>query len=217
MVGDALSGIEGYNNLPITISAKVDRVENHIVYLAVSSYAPLYPGEQVQAWTGTEQILTLDGQQAVLFTTSSGESYVLKSSVDYPPADANIIGRLGDLIEIEGYIIPDRQLGGYLFIKDTAGSAQPDGIADSAQVNVWDHSQDPNPNPGAALQGTVTIDAIELAYDAVNLDRCQPSAADDPNMAPWLYVQPMWVFNGHFEDGRRFIAQVQALPDEYLK
>jgi hypothetical protein len=153
----------------------------------------------------------------VLFTTSGGESYVLKSSVDFQPADANIIGRLGDVIEIEGYIIPDQQIGDYLLLKDTAGSAQPDGIADSAQVNVWDHSQDQSSNPGAFLQGQVTIDTIELAYDAINLDRCQASAAEDPNVAPWLYVQPMWEFKGHFEDGRRFILQVQALPDEYLK
>ena len=77
--------------------------------------------------------------------------------------------------------------------------------------------KDPSTNPGAVLQGTVTIDNVELAYDATNLDRCQASAATDPNMVPWLYVQPMWVFTGHFEDGRRFIAQVQALPDEYLQ
>jgi hypothetical protein len=132
-------------------------------------------------------------------------------------AEGNIIGRLGDLIEIEGYIIPDQQVGGYLVLKDTAGSTQPDGVADSAQVSVWDHSQDPSSNPGAVLQGKVSIDNVELVYDAINLDRCQASAADDPNMAPWLFVQPMWVFNGHFEDGRRFIVQVQALSDEYLK
>lgn len=217
LVGDALNGIDQYNHLPISISGKVESVENHIVTIAVASYTPVYPGEQLQAWTGTEQITTLDGKEVVLFTTSAGESYVLKSSVDFQPADANIIGRLGDLIEIEGYIIPDQQLGGYSLLKDTAGSAQPDGVVDSAQVNIWDHSQDPSSNPGAVLQGTVTIDSVELAYDAVNLDRCQPSAADDPNLAPWLYVQPMWVFNGHFDDGRRFIAQVQALPDAYLR
>jgi hypothetical protein len=137
--------------------------------------------------------------------------------MDYPPADANIIGRLGDLIEIEGYLIPDQQLGGYMLLQETAGTTQPDGVADSAQVSIWDHTQDPSANPGAFLQGTVTIDNVELAYDAVNLDRCQASAASDPNIAPWLNVQPMWVFTGHFEDGRRFIAQVQALPDEYLK
>ena len=80
-----------------------------------------------------------------------------------------------------------------------------------------DHSRGPSSNPGAVLQGQVTIDTIELAYDAINLDRCQASARIDPNMSSWLVVQPMWVYNGHFDDGRRFIVQVQALPDEYLR
>ncbi len=217
LIGDNLSGIDQYNNLPILVSGQVERFGNHIVYINVTSYEPVYPGEQIQEWTGTEQILTLDGQSVVLFTTSAGDSYVLKSSVDYPPADANIIGRLGDLIEIEGYLLPDQQLGGYTLLQDTAGSTQPDGVVTSSLVSIWDHTQDPSANPGAVLQGTVTIDNIELAYDAINLDRCPPSAATDPNMASWLYVQPMWVFTGHFDDGRRFIAQVQALPDEYLK
>jgi hypothetical protein len=217
LTGSSLAGIDQYNNLPITLWGKVDRLDNHIVYIDVTRYEPVYPTEQIQVWTGTEQILTLDGQEVVLFTTSAGDSYVLKSSVDYPPADANIIGRLGDLIEIEGYLMPDHQVGGYPLLKDTSGTTQPDGIADSAQVQVWDHSTDPSTNPGAVLQGTVTIDKIELAYDSINLDRCPPSAATDPNMTPWLYVQPMWVFTGHFDDGRRFVAQVQALPDEYLQ
>ena len=217
LIGSSLAGIDQYNNLPITVWGKVDRLDNHIVYLDVTRYEPVYPGEQIQVWTGTEQILTLDGQEVVLFTTSTGESYVLNSSVEYPPADANIIGRLGDLIEIEGYLMPDHQVGGYPLLKDTAGTTQPDGVADSAQVQVWDHSTDPSTNPGAVLQGTVTIDKVELAYDAINLDRCPPAAATDPTIVPWLYVQPMWVFTGHFDDGRRFITQVQALPDGYLQ
>jgi hypothetical protein len=216
LTDDSLSGIDQYNNLPITVWGQVDHLENNTVFINVARYEPVYPGRQIQVWTGIEQILTLDRQSVVLFTTSAGESYVLKSSLDWG-AEGNIIGRLGDLIEIEGYIVPDQQVGGYLVLKDTAGSTQPDGVADSAQVSIWDHSQDPSSNPGAVLQGTVTIDTIELAYDAINLDRCQASAASDPNMAPWLLVQPMWVFNGHIEDGRRFIIQVQALPDEYLK
>ena len=216
LLGENLSGFDQYHNLPVRIWGRVERLENGVVYITVDRFEPLYPGEQIQAWTGTEQIITLDEQSVVLFTTSAGESYVLKSSVDYPPADANIIGRLGDLIEIEGYTIPDQQIGGYLLLKDTAGSTQPDGIADSSLVYVWDHSQDPSSNPGAVLQGQITIDKVELAYDSINLDRCQASAAQDPNMSSWLVVQPMWVYTGHFDDGRRFIVQVQALPDEYL-
>jgi len=217
LLGENLSAFDQYHNLPVRIWGRVERLENGVVYITVDRFEPLYLGEQIQAWTGTEQIINLDGQSVVLFTTSGDESYVLKSSVDYLPADANIIGRLGDMIEIEGYIIPDQQIGGYLLLKDTAGSTQPDGIADSSLVYVWDHSQDPSSNPGAVLQGQVTIDKVELAYDAINLDRCQASAAQDPNMSSWLVVQPIWVYTGHFDDGRRFIAQVQALPDEYLK
>ena len=44
LIGDALSGIEQYNHLPITISGKVDRVEDHIVYISVANYEPVYPG-----------------------------------------------------------------------------------------------------------------------------------------------------------------------------
>ena len=216
LLGDNLTAIEQFNNLPIRVWGQVDRLEEHLVYINVSRYEPVYPGEQIQVWTGTEQILTLDGQSVVLFTPSAGESYVLKSSLDWG-AEGNIIGRLGDLIEIEGYLIPDQPVGGYLVLQDTAGTVQPDGVADSAQVNVWDHSQDPSTNPGAALQGQVIIDTVELAYDAINLDHCQASAAEDPNVSPRLYVQPIWVFSGHLEDGRRFIIQVQALPDEYVK
>jgi hypothetical protein len=216
LIGNSLSGIDQYNNLPIQVWGQVNRLENKTVYIDVTRFEPVYQGEQIKVWTGTEQILTLDGKSVVVFTTSAGESYVLKSSLDWG-AEGNIIGRLGDLIEIEGYIIPDQKVGGYLVVKDTSGSTQPDGVANSAQVQIWDHSQDPASNPGAVLQGTVTIDKVELAYDAINLDRCQASAADDPNMAPWLFVQPMWEFTGHFEDGRRFIVQIQALPDEYLK
>ncbi|OGO65602.1 MAG: hypothetical protein A2030_02360 [Chloroflexi bacterium RBG_19FT_COMBO_50_10] len=216
LVGDNLTGIELFNYLPVRVWGQVDRLEEHLVYINVARYEPVYPGEQIQVWTGTEQILTLDGKSVVLFTTSAGESFVLKSSLDWG-ADGNIIGRLGDLIEIEGYLIPDQSVGGYLVLQDTAGTVQPDGVADSAQVNVWDHSQDPSTNPGAALQGQVIIDTVELAYDAINLDHCQASAAEDPDVSPRLYVQPIWVYTGHFDDGRRFIIQVQALPDEYLK
>jgi hypothetical protein len=216
LVGPALSHIDQYNNLPITIWGQVDHLDQQTVYINVDHYEPVFPGETIQAWTGTEKLLTLEGQEVLLFTTSNGESYVLKSSVDFPPADANIIGLLGSVIEIEGYIIPNQQLGGYLFLQDTAGTSQPDGVVDSALPSIWDHSQDSPPNPGLLLQGQVTIDLIELAYDAVNLDRCQASFAEDPANLPWLYVQPMWVFTGHFDDGRWFFLQVQALPAELI-
>jgi len=216
LIGDNLSGIEQYQSLPVRVWGKVDHLDRGIIYLNVDRFEPIYPGLQIQAWSGTEQIVSVEGQDVVLFTTSGGEQYVLNSSLVWGAVN-NVIGYLGDLIEIEGFVIPDNLVGGYPVLKDLAGSSPPDGVVDSTNFSVWDHTQDPSSNPGAVLHGNVTIDKIELAYDAINLDRCQASASEDPNMASWLYVQPMWVFNGHFEDGRRFITQVQALPDEYLK
>jgi hypothetical protein len=216
LIGENLSGIEQYQNLPIRLWGQVDRLENGMIYLNVDRFEPLYPDVQIQALSGTEQIVSIDGQDVVLFTTSDGEKYVINSSLVWG-AESNVIGYLGDLIEIEGFVMPDKLVGGYSILKDLVGGIPPDGVVDSAQISIWDHTQDPSSNPGAVLQGNVTIDRIELAYDAINLDRCQASASEDPNMAPWLYVQPMWVFNGHFEDGRRLIVQVQALPDEYLR
>jgi hypothetical protein len=216
LIGENLSGIEQYQNLPIRVWGQVDHLENGMIYLKVDRFEPVYPGVQIQAWDGTEQIVSLEGQDVVLFTTTTGESYVVNSSLDWG-AEGNVIGYLGDLIELEGFVKPDQQFGAYPILKDLAGSYPGDGVVDSAQISIWDHTQDPSSNPGAVLQGNVTIDTIELAYDAINLDRCQASAAQDPNMAPWLYVQPMWIFNGHFDDGRRLIVQVQALPDEYFK
>jgi hypothetical protein len=214
--GENLAGIEQYQNLPVRIWGFVDHLDKGIVFIKIDHYEPVYPGIQIQAWSGTEQIVSLEGQDVVIFTTTTGESYVVNSSLDWG-AEGNVIGNLGDLIELEGYVKPDQQFGGYSILKDLAGSYPGDDVVDSAQISIWDHTQDPGSNPGAVLQGNVTIDRIELAYDAINLDRCQASAAQDPNMAPWLYVQPMWIFNGHFDDGRRLIVQVQALPDEYLK
>jgi hypothetical protein len=169
---------------------------------------------QIQSWNGTEQIITLEGKDVVLFTTSGGENYVIKSSLDWG-AEGNLIGILGDLIEIEGFVIPDQLFGGYSILKDLAGSYPTDGVVESAQIYLWDHTQDPASNPGVALRGKVTIDKIELAYDAINLDCCQHLLVRI-QYGPWLYVQPMGYSMVTSDDGRRFILQVQALPDEYL-
>ena len=83
LTGDNLSGIDQYQQLPIRVWGQVDRLENGIVYITVARYEPEYPGVQIQEWSGTEQIVTLDEQEVVLFTTSNGENYVLKSSIDW--------------------------------------------------------------------------------------------------------------------------------------
>ena len=69
----------------------------------------------------------------------------------------------------------------------------------------------------SAMSGSVTIDSIELAYAASTLQRCPPMGMDEEFLARYLTMQPVWVFKGTFEDGRRIEIQVQELPDAYLE
>jgi len=140
---------------------------------------------------------------------------VLQSSITWG-AEGNVIGFLGNWIEIEGYIIPDRQWGGYPVIQDLSGGMPPDAEITSDDLYVYDHSLD-TPDVSTLMAGQVTIDSIELAYTSITMENCLSNHNTDPNMLPFLTVQPVWVFTGHFDDGRIIVIQVQALPEEYLQ
>ena len=213
--GEALAGIERYHNLPVRIWGSVTGVQDYTPVVSVERYEPLDPDLQIQEWAGTEQVTNLEGQDVVLFTTRDGQSFVLYSSLIWG-AEGNQIGVPGDLIGIEGYIIPDRQLGGYPVIRDVAGEMPPDGVVSSSLPFEYDHAQDMGAFPAETLSGQVTIDRIELVYASITLQHCTAGYVDDPNGVSWLVVQPIWVFSGHFDDGRLFTIQINALPDEYL-
>ncbi len=72
--------------------------------------------------------------------------------------------------------------------------------------DVWVNEQ------AAPQGGRLIIERVELAYRANDM-RFGPY---DPSSGP-LYIQPVWSFYGHYEDGRELQFQVQALRDEYLK
>jgi len=213
--GEALTGMEQYHNLPIRVWGSVTSLKNDTPILNVERYELLDPDLRIQEWTGTEQIVTLEDREVVLLTTSEGQSFVLSSSLIWDAA-ASLIGMPGDLIEIEGYVIPGQQFGGYPVIKELSGGTPPDGVITSNQPNEYDHASDLGAFPAGALSGQVTIDSIELAYASTTLQHCTAGQDTDPSTAAYLVVQPIWVFTGHFEDGRIFTVQVQALPNEYI-
>jgi len=213
--GTSLDGIEAYQNLPLRIWGQVTGEENGTYMVNVDRYEPQYPGVIIQQWNGTESIVNLEGQDVVLLAADSGEAFVLQSSLTWG-AEGNIIGVLGNLIEIEGYVIPDRQFGGYPVIQDMSGGIPPDMEVTSDDLFIQDHSYD-TPGQTIWMEGHVTIDSIELAYASITMENCLSSHADNPDVIPSLIVQPVWVFTGHFDDGRLIVIQVQALPDEYLQ
>jgi hypothetical protein len=213
--GTALLGIEQYQNLPVSIWGQITGEVEGTQVISVERYEPQYPGLMIQQWDGTESIVNLEGQDVVLLTATNGDVYVLQSSLTWG-ADGNIIGILGELIGIEGYVIPDRQFGGYPVVQDLSGEYPPDDEISSNVIDVYDHFIE-SPDVTTLMAGQVTIDSIELAYASITMGNCLSSHASDPNIIPYLTVQPVWVFTGHFEDGRIIVIQVQALPDEYLQ
>jgi hypothetical protein len=213
--GEATVGLNQYQNLPVRIWGQVIGYVEGTPIVALDRFEAQYPGLSIQQWNGTESIVNLDGQDVVLLTTDSGDAYVLQSSITWG-AEANVIGYLGDWIEIEGYIIPDRRFGGYPVIQDLSGGMPPDQEVTSDDIFIYDHSFDP-PNISTLMSGQVTIDSIELAYASITMQNCLSSHSTDPNMIPFLTVQPVWVYTGHFDDGRIIVIQVQALPEEYLQ
>jgi hypothetical protein len=214
--GEVLAGIEQFHNLPVHIWGKFERLDDIYLVITVERFEPVYPGLHIQGWAGTEQIANVDGRDVILFTTTDGQTYVLDASLNWPAQD-QLMGIPGDLIGIEGYIIPDMLYGGYAVIKELSGEMPPDDVVSSTEPIIWDESQESGSDPNSILEGRATVENIELAYYAISLDRCTSSFGSDPTQATWLYVQPVWVFSGTFDDGRRFEIRVQALMDEYLK
>jgi hypothetical protein len=67
-------------------------------------------------------------------------------------------------------------------------------------------------SPAVEAPPTMSIEKVELAY--FTPDRRYYAAseqADEP-----LYLQPVWIFSGHYSDGSEFQFIIQALKDEYL-
>ena len=213
--GPATTGLEQLQGLPVRIWGRMTGNIDYTPIITLDQWEPQYPGLSIQQWNGTEEIVTLEGQDVILLTAESGEAFVLQSSLTWG-AEGNLIGNLGDTIEIEGYVIPERQLGGYPVIQDLSAGMPPDDEVTSDDVIIYDHTFDA-PDVNSLLAGQVTIDHIELAYASITMHNCLSSHATDPNILPSLTVQPVWVFTGHFADGRIIVIQVQALPEEYLQ
>ena len=219
LAGAGLSGIEQYQALPIKVWGRVDKADSSEMYFTVERFEAAYPDLRLQAWLGTEQAVTLEGKDALLFTTLDGQQYVLKSSIGL--GDTVRVGLPGDTVILEGVLIPDKIFGGYAVI-DERSVGQANWRTDlsgytitSDQPSIFDHTQDvPVESPANIVQGQVRIEQVELVYLAYALAGCPAEVANySPEM---LYVQPVWRFSGYFEDGRRFEVLVQALPDTCL-
>jgi hypothetical protein len=210
LVGQSLTGIEAYYQIPIRVWGTFSDTSGSMPVLSVERYEPVYPGLKPLAWLGTYKSITLEGQQALLFTTQKGKQYILGSSVNTGQVFSS--GAPGDPVIIEGYQFPDKTFGGYPVINEYAESSS-QGLNDLSSYQL--HNNTPPVIQESTTQGMQNkgkIEKIELAYYTIDLRYNPPGSFTYP-----VYVQPVWHFTGHYENGTIFEFFVQALSPKYLK
>jgi len=215
--GSNLSELDRYNGLPIIVSGIV-RQEALVPTLSLESYEIAFPDLQFQILRGTQQVQEIDGKIATLFTTENGQTY-LEFTANTGRMNFSIIGREGDLIQQEVLIVPDETFASYPVIRVfSAGmtispkDGQPLDLELTAnQIRVYDDAAQPEvPNITPA---NLTIESIELEY-FVNNPYYQ---VNDPNYERRsTFIQPVWHFQGRYENGATFDMMVQALKREFL-
>ena len=204
--GPGLAGIEALNHQPVRIWGTFGDPYAQPLVWQVEHYEPVDPGAVYQGWLGTIEHVMVNGQSVTRFTTQEGQIYVLGDSIDNEP-DANM-GNPGDLLVVEGLIIPGDAFGGLPVLRQTT-------------INLVSNI----PEPGAYLEqvkkpiivpsnqsGIVSIDKVELVYSTPD----QNYMAQPITGAP-LIAQPVWRFSGRSDSGLLVELQIQAISPEYLK
>jgi hypothetical protein len=208
--GENLDALQAYQNKPVEVWGTVEFDKDQSV-IKVERYEIPFPDLQFQILRGKQTSVTLNGQSATLFTADDGKTYV-----QFNPGgsvDGSTVGNLDDVILIEALAIPDETFGGYpaLRIFSAAMAVKPkDGKAAELSISADQIYVVDEANEGIPIPPTATIERVELVYympDPRGLTELSPDQR---------YIQPAWLFVGHYSDGTEFFILVQALKTEFL-
>ncbi len=209
--GLALPELESAHRATVRLWGTVTNILDGLPQVEVERWELAAPAPEVRAWMGTWETATLDGVQAVLFTSQDGAQYVFGPSFDMMAQ--SMVGRPGDVVIVEGVLLAGETLGGYPVIQ-MAGAQVPGRISDLSQYETQsDKPQVRYREPGgweALPGGEIVIEQIELVY--ITEDTSHGSRSQD---APPLYLQPAWRFTGRYASGEQVEILVQAVPETY--
>ncbi len=210
--GADLEALQAYQNRPVDVWGTIDLGANGSPVLKVERYEIPFPDLQFQILRGKQKVVALEGQPATLFTTDDGQTYV-----QFSPGggvDGSTVGKEGDEVLLEALVIPGETFGDYpslrVFSANMAISpknGQPIELqVMSDQIPIYDE-----PSPGESVPPTATIERIELVYYMPD-----PRYLPGPLEMDQRYLQPAWLFIGHYSDGSELVILVQALKTEFL-
>jgi LysM repeat protein len=215
LTGETLDGLMQAQNRPVNIWATIEGVDDTGALIArVERFEIPFPDLQFKILRGTQQRVMLEGQSAILFNAEDGASYVQLAPDGN--MNLNIIGNEGDQVLMETLAIPDEAFGGYPALRVFSASmainpkdGQPLELTITAdQINTLD---EPIVVSETYTQPALIIEKIELMYYITN-PHWQAGQVDGSPQ----YIQPVWRFYGHYENGDEFETIIQALKEEYL-
>lgn len=209
LTGENLQGLDQYHGLPINIWGTIS-TENGAIN--VERYEIPFPDLQFQIVNGRQKLINIEGQPVTIFTIENGTSYVQLMPDGSP--DNSIIGIQGDLIQQEILIIPDESFGNRPALRIYAGSSieadLPELTLTAHEPYTYDDSE--NAAPENYIPPTLTIEKVELVYYMPD-----PRYIITPELViDQRYLQPAWLFRGHYSDGSEFEILIQALKGEFL-
>ena len=209
--GENLEELQAYQNKPVEVWGTME-VREEGSTIKVERYEIPFPDLQFQILRGVQTSTTIEDQPAVLFTTDDGQTYVQF----YPGGgvDGNLLSKPDDVILLEALIIPDETFGGYpvlrffsaaMEISPKSGKVVELEIS-ADQIYIQDESVE-----GEYVQPTLTIERALLVYYMPDPRYLTGELSPDQR-----YLQPAWLFLGHYSDGSEFFFLVQALQREFL-
>jgi LysM repeat protein len=215
--GTDLQELQNYHNRPVNIWGTVERVDKFgSPILRVERFEVPFPDLPFQILKGTQKSAEVEGETVVLFTAESGTTYVQMSSVGNPFDDYLIVANEGELVVLEALLVPDESFAGYPGLRSfSAGPAVSSAKGIELELTItadqpFVMDEPPELPEGNALP-TATIENVDLIYYVTN----QHWQVDHLDGGP-QYLQPVWRFYGHYENGNEMEILVQALKQEYL-
>ncbi len=211
LAGENLEGLQAYQNRPVDVWGTVEYKEEGAI-LTVERYEIPFPDLQFQILRGAQSSATIEGQPATFFTTDDGQTYVQF----YPGGgvDGNLMSEPGDMMIVEALAIPDETFGGY------------------PVVRVYGASMAINPKNGEAVELQISADQVIVVDEVVEGEHIPPTLTIERVMFVYYmpdpiyiqgelqpdqrYIQPAWLFIGHYSDGSEFFYLVQALQRQFL-
>ncbi len=209
LAGD-LAGLSAYNNRPIKVWGPIQEFDPaQGMVITVERYEVPYPDLTFQILHGRQSNQTLEGELLTLLTTTEDQTYV----VLFPDGsiNSNPVEPANEDVIVEALAIPGETYMGYpaLRIFSAAMAINPKTGNPSELTITADQPQVIEDQPIADFEvPTLTIESVQLIYYTKD-------TSFQPTSSPG-YVQPMWLFTGHYSNGEEFEFLVQALRDEFL-